>query len=55
MRLIRVGFLSMALILGGIQFLQAEITPEDVRQLQTRFQQAEESEERLRARIQKLE
>ena len=55
MRLIRVGSLSMALILGGIQFLQAEITPEDVRQLQTRFQQAEESEERLRARIQKLE
>jgi vacuolar-type H+-ATPase subunit I/STV1 len=45
----------MAMILGGILSLQAEITPEDIRQLQTRFQQAEESEERLRARIQKLE
>lgn len=45
----------MAVILGGILSLRAEITPEDIRQLQTRFQQAEESEERLRARIQKLE
>ena len=45
----------MAMILGGILSLQAVITPEDIRQLQTRFQQAEESEERLRARIQKLE
>ena len=45
----------MAMILGGILSLQAEITPEDIRQLQSRFQQAEESEERLRARIQKLE
>ncbi len=55
MRLLRAGSLSMAMILGGILSLQAEITPEDIRQLQTRFQQAEESEERLRARIQKLE
>ena len=55
MRLLRTGSLSMAMILGGILSLQAEITPEDIRQLQTRFQQAEESEERLRARIQKLE
>ncbi|MCX6870156.1 MAG: hypothetical protein NTY84_05930 [Verrucomicrobia bacterium] len=55
MRLLRVGSLSMAVILGGILSLRAEITPEDIRQLQTRFQQAEESEERLRARIQKLE
>ncbi len=45
----------MAMILGGILSLQAEITPEDIRQLQTRFQQAEESEERLRARMQKME
>jgi uncharacterized coiled-coil protein SlyX len=45
----------MAVILGGILSLRAEITPEDISQLQTRFQQAEESEERLRARIQKLE
>lgn len=45
----------MAVILGGVLSLRAEITPEDIRQLQTRFQQAEESEERLRARIQKLE
>jgi len=55
MRLLRAGSLSMALILGGTLSLRAEITPEDIRQLQTRFQQAEESEERLRARIQKLE
>ncbi len=55
MRLLRAGSLSMAMILGGILSLQAEISPEDIRQLQTRFQQAEESEERLRARIQKLE
>lgn len=55
MRLLRAGSLSMAMILVGILSLQAEITSEDIRQLQTRFQQAEESEERLRARIQKLE
>lgn len=45
----------MAVMLGGMLSARAEITPEDIRQLQTRFQQAEESEERLRARIQKLE
>ena len=55
MRLIRWGALVPVLMLGGIVSLRAEITAEDVRQLQTRFQQAEESEERLRARIQKLE
>lgn len=55
MRLLRVGSLSMALVLGGMLSARAEITQEDIRQLQTRFQQAEESEERLRARIQKLE
>ncbi|MFM8879975.1 MAG: hypothetical protein ACKOKG_12725 [Verrucomicrobiota bacterium] len=55
MRLIRWGALVPVLMLGGIVSLRAEITPEDLRQLQTRFQQAEESEERLRARIQKLE
>jgi len=43
------------LLLCGRVCLRAEITPEDLRQLQTRFQQAEESEERLRARIQRLE
>lgn len=42
-------------MLGGLLSARAEITQEDIRQLQTRFQQAEESEERLRARIQKLE
>ena len=56
MRLIQVGALGIALAMGGnTPRLRAEITPEDIRQLQTRFQQAEESEERLRARIQKLE
>lgn len=55
MRLLRVGSLSMALVLGGMISARAEISQEDIRQLQTRFQQAEESEERLRARIQKLE
>jgi gas vesicle protein len=55
MRLIRWGALVPVLMLGGIVSLRAEITAEDLRQLQTRFQQAEESEERLRARIQKLE
>jgi len=45
----------MAMMLGGMLSARAEITQEDIRQLQTRFQQAEESEERLRARIQKLE
>ena len=55
MRLIRWGVLVPVLMLGGIVSLRAEITAEDLRQLQTRFQQAEESEERLRARIQKLE
>lgn len=56
MRLIRIVALGITLAVGGISpRLRAEITPEDIRQLQTRFQQAEESEERLRARIQKLE
>ena len=56
MRLIRVGALGIALAMAvNTTGLRAEITPEDIRQLQTRFQQAEESEERLRARIQKLE
>jgi len=56
MRLIRVGALGVALAMAvNTTGLRAEITPEDIRQLQTRFQQAEESEERLRARIQKLE
>ncbi|MEY4690029.1 MAG: hypothetical protein RIT19_354 [Verrucomicrobiota bacterium] len=45
----------MAMMAGGMLSVRAEITQEDLRQLQTRFQQAEESEERLRARIQKLE
>ncbi|MFM7806064.1 MAG: hypothetical protein ACKPGK_16425 [Verrucomicrobiota bacterium] len=56
MRLIRIVALGITLAVGGNSpRLRAEITPEDIRQLQTRFQQAEESEERLRARIQKLE
>jgi uncharacterized protein (UPF0335 family) len=48
-------------LLGGLVLLaaattaSAQLTPEEVRQLQTRFQQAEEDNERLRARVQKLE
>lgn len=48
-------------LLGGLLLLSAagnawaQLTPEDIRQLQTRFQQAEEDNERLRARVQKLE
>lgn len=56
MRLFRVGGLTAAVMLvGAMQSVRAEITAEDIRQLQTRFQQAEETEERLRARVQKLE
>ena len=35
--------------------LRAEISQEEYRQMQTRFQQAEEDMDRLRARVQKLE
>lgn len=56
MRLIRFGAFGIAVAMAAnTTRLRAQITPEDIRQLQTRFQQAEESEERLRARIQRLE
>jgi len=48
-------FLAVTALTAFALTAAAELTPEDIRQMQARFQQAEEDVERLRARVQKLE
>lgn len=48
-------FLIFTVMLLSTSMGRAELTQEDFRQMQTRFQQSEEDGERLRARVQRLE
>jgi TolA-binding protein len=48
-------FLAISALTAFALTASAQLTSEDFRQMQTRFQQSEEDVERLRARVQKLE